>query len=182
VPGVTAGKIGPLLKTIGAISKVGRGSLDPSAGDLAVTAGWGIYQPKAGAVMPGSGKLSERQCDDSEAKAIGDEAAARGMSAKDVRGLLGDKTLDVFLNGAAYWRNIPANVWDYRIGGYQVIKKWLSYREEGLLGRPLKTDEAREVTNMARRIAAILLLQPKLDENYCAVKAAAYDWPAAVAG
>jgi hypothetical protein len=30
---------------------------------------------------------------------------------------------------------------------------------------------------MARRIAAIILLQPKLDENYSKVKTAAFDWP-----
>ena len=49
---------------------------------------------------------------------------------------------------------------------HQVIKKWLSYRERELLGRALTTDEAREVMNIARRIAAILLLEPALDANY----------------
>jgi hypothetical protein len=42
----------------------------------------------------------------------------------------------------------------------------------------LKLEEAREATNIARRIAAIILLQPLLDENYRSVKAAAFDWPA----
>jgi hypothetical protein len=86
--------------------------------------------------------------------------------------LLGPATLDVFLNESACWRNVPQKVWDYTIGGYQVIKKWLSYREFELLGRPLTPDEAREVTHMARRIAALILLQPALDLNYEAVKAA----------
>jgi hypothetical protein len=36
---------------------------------------------------------------------------------------------DVYLNDVAYWKGIPARVWDYTIGGYQVIKKWLSYRD-----------------------------------------------------
>jgi hypothetical protein len=61
-------------------------------------------------------------------------------------------------------------VWGYYTGGYQVIKKWLSYREDEILGRTLTPDEAREVMNTARRIAAIILLQPKLDENYRSVK------------
>ena len=52
-----------------------------------------------------------------------------------------------------------------------MIKKWLSYREHKLLGRPLSADEVREVMNIARRIAAILLLEPDLDANYAAVKA-----------
>jgi hypothetical protein len=71
----------------------------------------------------------------------------------------------------------PARVWDYTIGGYQVIKKWLSYREHKLLNRPLTTDEAREVMNIARRIAAILLLEPSLDANYQAIKHTSYHWP-----
>jgi hypothetical protein len=61
---------------------------------------------------------------------------------------------------------------NYTIGGFQVIKKWLSYREFGLLERPLTPDEAREVTHTARRIAALVLLQPELDKNYVAVKGA----------
>ena len=70
-------------------------------------------------------------------------------------------------------------MWEYYIGGYQVIKKWLSYREDEILGRALKPEEAREVMNMARRIAAIILLQPKLDENYRNVAAAAAVWSSA---
>ena len=53
---------------------------------------------------------------------------------------------DVYLNESACWRDIPAPVWDFTIGGYQVIKKWLSYREFALLGRALTPDEAREVS------------------------------------
>ena len=60
--------------------------------------------------------------------------------------------------------------------GYQVIKKWLSYREHKLLGRPLTMDEAHEVMNIARRIASILLLEPSLDANYQAVKTANCPW------
>jgi hypothetical protein len=56
------------------------------------------------------------------------------------------------------------------------MKKWLSYREKELLGRALSAEEAMEVTGMARRIAAILLLEPQLDENYRLVKESAYSW------
>jgi Type ISP C-terminal specificity domain len=70
----------------------------------------------------------------------------------------------------AFWSNIPSAVWEYTLGGYQVIKKWLSYREKELLGRGLTKEEARHVTDMARRIAALLLMGPALDANYEAVK------------
>ncbi|MEK7729813.1 MAG: hypothetical protein AAB354_15505, partial [candidate division KSB1 bacterium] len=56
-------------------------------------------------------------------------------------------------------------------------KKWLSYREEKLLDRPITQDEAREVRDMARRIAAIILLETELEANYAAVKEATWAWP-----
>ena len=69
-------------------------------------------------------------------------------------------------------------MWGYTIGGYQVIKKWLSYREKNLLGRALTPDEVRTVTEMARRLAALISLHPKLDANYRDTVAATYTWPA----
>jgi hypothetical protein len=87
-----------------------------------------------------------------------------------------ESTFDVHLNGTAYWSNVPARVSSYTMGGYQVIKKWLSYREEEILGRPLDTGEAREVRDIARRIAALLLLEPLLNENYEAAKSSYYPW------
>jgi hypothetical protein len=71
---------------------------------------------------------------------------------------------------------VPAKVWDYTIGGYQVIKKWLSYREKELLGRALRVEEVQEVTGMSRRIAALLLLQPSLDASYEAIKESNSRW------
>ncbi len=81
-------------------------------------------------------------------------------------------------NPVAYGRNVPEKVWDYTIGGYQETKKWLSYREHDLQGRPLTAGEAREVTHMARRLAALLLLTPALNANYAAAKATATPLPA----
>ncbi len=94
------------------------------------------------------------------------------MGREEMLGQLGPTTYDVYLNDVAFWRNVPARVWEYTIGGYQVIKKWLSYRERDVLGRDLTVDELREVMNIARRIAAILLLEPALDASYRAVAAA----------
>jgi hypothetical protein len=48
-----------------------------------------------------------------------------------------ERTYNVYLNDVAYWSNVPAHVWEYTIGGYQVIRKWLSYRESDLLDRSL---------------------------------------------
>lgn len=51
---------------------------------------------------------------------------------------------------------IPA-VWNYKLGGYQVLKKWLSYRERGILGRRLTPEEVQHFTDTARRIAGLLV-------------------------
>ena len=52
----------------------------------------------------------------------------------------GDITFDIYLNGEAFWRNVLA-AWTYRLGGYQVLKKWLPYRERVILGRALTPEE-----------------------------------------
>ena len=132
--------------------------------------------------MPGSGKAVERPYTPEELAAIEAGAGELGLSREEALRHLGESTLDIYLNGVAYWRNVPARVWDYRIGGYQVMKKWLSYRERDLLGRSLSLDEAHYVTEMARRIAALVHLEPALDANYEAVKANAYPWPAGEQG
>jgi predicted helicase len=155
VQAVTAGKVRPELVKIAVVTRLNEQL------NLSLTAGWG-HAGQNGVTMPGKGRVETRAF-------TAEEAAAGGTPALL---LLGSATHDVYLNEAACWRNVPEKVWDYTIGGYQVMKKWLSYREFELLGRALTPDEAREVTHMARRIAALILLQPELDRNYQAVKAA----------
>ena len=176
VTGVTAGAIHPELRTVALISREGDGTLDPAAGDLDITVGWG-HAGKGGVTMPGKGRIVERDYTREERASIEEGANAFSLSAKEAFARLGETTRDIYLNDRAFWRSVPAKVWDYVIGGYPVIKKWLSYRERDLLGRSVTSDEAREVTNMARRITAILLLEPALDANYAAVKETAYQWP-----
>lgn len=79
------------------------------------------------------------------------------------------RSLDIYLNDAVCWRNVPMSVWEYTIGGYQVIKKWLSYREKTLLGRGLTREEVRHVTDTSRRIAALIGMRGELDGSYKAV-------------
>jgi len=159
VPEVTSGTIHKDLQRIGVIARSGGGSIDPGKQELALTAGWG-FAGREGMTMSGKGKLETR-------------------AASELPAALGAKTHDVCLNGIAYWKNVPEKVWDYTIGGYQVMKKWLSYRERPLLGRDLTMEEAEYVTEMARRIAAILLMSDALDENYNACKSQPYAWPKA---
>lgn len=166
-PGVSTGSIREELKVLGVVRRTDGGELDEA--DLELTAGWG-YHGARNAVMPGSGHVVEREYTADERAAIAAGALERDLSEGQALALLGETTLDVYLNDVAYWTNVPAGVWEYTLGGYPVVKKWLSYRERDVLGRPLKLEEVRYVTEMVRRIAAILLKGPALDAHYAAVK------------
>jgi hypothetical protein len=69
-------------------------------------------------------------------------------------------------NEKVCWRNIPEAAWNFTIGGYQVLKKWLSYREHSMLGRALTLDEAEYVASTARRLAALSEMASDIDANY----------------
>ncbi len=173
VLGVTAGDPRAELRVIASVTREGGGQLKPE--DLALTAGWG-HRGQNDVVMPGRGRVIERDYTREEQDAIRRGVDVLGLSHKEAFERLGDRTCDVYLNDVAYWRNVPKGVWGFVIGGYQVMKKWLSYREHAILGRPLTVEEAREVTYMVRRLAALRLLEPALDANYQQVKANTYPW------
>ena len=143
VPGVTEGALRPKAAAI-AIPATTDGR-NMAGDDFALTAGWGHFG-SGDAVMPGQGRIVQR------AYTPGERAALAGATPT-----LGETTYDIYLNARAYWRNVPAGVWTYKLGGYQVLKKWLSYRERTILRRPLKPDEVQHFAETARRIAAILV-------------------------
>ena len=143
VPGVTRTPLRPEITAIAVPSTVDGGNM--AGADFVVTVGWGHYG-SGDAVMPGRGRAEERAYTPEKTTAM-----------LDALPVLGDKTFDVYLNGEAFWRNIPAAVWDYRLGGYQILKKWLSYRERKVLGRNLRAAEVQHFADTARRIAALLL-------------------------
>ncbi len=179
VNGVTTGSIRAELKTIGMPSRLGGGGLQPD--EFKVTAGWGIFG-KDGATMPGRGRIELRALLETDADS-GFHQTLRSAQGERNDGVAAGKaawqTVDIYLNEVAYWRNIPLPVWEFTMGGYQVIKKWLSYREHRVLGRAVKPEELIEVQNIARRIAALILLQPQLNANYAAVIADVYPFPRA---
>ena len=144
VAGVTTGALRPELASIAVPATADGGNM--AGEDFAVSAGWGHFGT-SNAVMPGQGWVEEREYTVAERTALGDAGKA-----------LGDVTLDVYLNERAYWRNVPVSVWNYQLGGYQVLKKWLSYRESRVLGRPLRPDEVKYFNDTARRVGAILQL------------------------
>lgn len=135
---------------------------------LKLTAGWGS-RGQGSTVMPGRGKTTQRDWTNGERDRLAALAAAQNLTLEDALGLLGEKCCDIHLNGNAFWSAVPENVWKYTLGGYQVLKKWLSYRESSLLKRPLRSEESDYFAQVVRRITAILLLGPALDASYQAI-------------
>ena len=142
VPGVTTGTLRPEIAIVAVPSTTDGGNMGHD--DFEVTAGWGHFG-SGQAVMPGQGRVVERAYTSEEREAMG-----------DVVSVLGETTFDVYLNDRAYWRNVPANVWAYKLGGYQVLKKWLSYRERKVLGRSLRPGEVGHFMEVGRRVSGIL--------------------------
>jgi hypothetical protein len=144
VSGVTDGALRPAIATIAVPATTDDRNM--TGEDFAVTAGWG-HSGSGNAVMPGKGRAVERGYKPSEGAALGDAAP-----------MLGRTTFDIYLNQRAFLRNVPAAVWTYKLGGYQVLKKWLSYRERNILNRALTSQEVLDLVGIARRIAAILTI------------------------
>ena len=111
VSGVTEGVLRPETAAVAVPSTTSGGNMADD--DFALTAGWGHFG-QGGAVMPSQGRIVERTY-------IADERDALGEAVQP----LGDTTFDIYVNDCAYWRNVPAAVWNYKLGGYQVLNKWL---------------------------------------------------------
>lgn len=78
--------------------------------------------------MPGRGKLERRPFTESERHALGESVDTLGPACH------------VYLNEGTYWACVPERAWEFKIGGFQVLKKWLSYREHGR-GTPASSAE-----------------------------------------
>ena len=167
-PGVTAGALRHELRSVASLSRLDRMPLVANE-DLKLTGGWG-HAGKDGVTMPGRGKLVSRERTAKEHSELMQGLADLGIQEDEALVGLGRSVVDVYLNDYCAWKNVPEKVWELYIGGYQVMKKWLSYREHSFVKRPLTLAEAEELQAMARRLTALCLLQPELDANYLRVK------------
>jgi type I restriction-modification system DNA methylase subunit len=68
----------------------------------------------------------------------------------------------VFINKEQYFEGIPKEVWEYQIGAYQVMEKYLKDRK----GRKLSLDEINHYMKVAKAIQLTIGLQEKIDDIY----------------
>ncbi|HWM95136.1 MAG TPA: type ISP restriction/modification enzyme [Thermoanaerobaculia bacterium] len=64
---------------------------------------------------------------------------------------------------------IPSQVWEYRIGGYQVLDRWLQDRA----GRKLTSPEIQDFCRTATALGRTVEVQKRIDELYLAVEESA---------
>ncbi len=138
---------------------LGLGVLKGNMDDLRLSDVWG-YRDGKGKTYPGKGKTS---------------AQPSPQTPKAFAAQLG-AAMTVHINDGAQWETVPSRVWEFRVGGFQPAKKWLSYRAGKVLGRALTADEAFRFSEIVRRIAVLLLLQKDLNANYRAAAATPADW------
>jgi predicted helicase len=69
---------------------------------------------------------------------------------------------NVFINDSQYFSCIPSAVWEYQIGGYQVMAKWLKDRK----GRALSLDDIRHYIRIAKALQLTIEIQLKIDKIY----------------
>ena len=145
--------------------------------NLTIDVGWGLRRKDI--VTGGKGRIRIRDWDCNERKALPQLLDAFGLELERGLELLGP-AVDIYLNETNYWKGVPEKVWQCQIGDYRVIKKWLSYREGNVLGRPLEPPEARVVSDIVHRLMALILMTDRLNANYVACRETPYQWPTGV--
>jgi len=68
----------------------------------------------------------------------------------------------VYINPTQYFEDVGPAVWEYQIGGYQVLDKWLKDRK----GRHLSLDDIRHYCRIATALAKTIGVQAEIDATY----------------
>jgi predicted helicase len=67
----------------------------------------------------------------------------------------------VWINKTQYFDNIPETAWNFHIGGYQVLHKWLKDRK----GRTLSFDDLEHYAKVVSALWQTIELMQKIDER-----------------
>jgi predicted helicase len=73
-----------------------------------------------------------------------------------------EKKRRVYINPDKYFAGVPSEVWEYHIGGYQVVEKWLKDRKD----RMLSSEEIATYVQTITAIAKTIEIQESLDDLF----------------
>ena len=68
----------------------------------------------------------------------------------------------IWINKTQSFAPVPQAVWDFHIGGYQVLDKYLKSRK----GRTLSLDEQTHIRDLAEALAFTVAQMARIDEAY----------------
>jgi len=84
----------------------------------------------------------------------------------------GDNTLEepiynqekgrVYINKTQFFEGVEKSVWEYQIGGYQVLSKWLRYRR----GRKLSLEDIKHYCKVVTALKKTIEIQEEIDKLY----------------
>ena len=66
------------------------------------------------------------------------------------------------INKTQYFEGVEPEVWEYQIGGYQVLDKWLKDRKK----RILNTDDIKHYCRVVTALAKTVEIQAEIDRLY----------------
>jgi hypothetical protein len=72
----------------------------------------------------------------------------------------------VYINDTQYFEGIPKEVFEYQIGGYQVLSKWLKDRK----GRYLTLEDSIAYSKIATSISKTIEIQKEINLLYPSVE------------
>jgi hypothetical protein len=73
-----------------------------------------------------------------------------------------DKNLRVYINENQFFDELKPEVWNFEVGGYQVMFQWLKERKN----RVLSLEEIRQYCKVATSVSRTIELQQMIDEIY----------------
>ncbi len=73
-----------------------------------------------------------------------------------------EEKAQLYINKTQYFAPVPKDVWQFHIGGYQVLDKYLKSRK----GRTLSLDEINNISNICNILAFTIKQMQKIDDAY----------------
>jgi predicted helicase len=80
-----------------------------------------------------------------------------------------EKEKRVYINKTQYFEGVEPAVWEYQIGGYQVLDKWLKDRRKQ---RPLSTEDIKHYCRVVTALAKTVEIQTEIDALYAKLERA----------
>jgi len=67
----------------------------------------------------------------------------------------------LFINEEQFFDNVPEEIWEFHVGGYQVLEKWLKYRK----GQKLSASDVEHIMQIIEVLKETIRLRTEIDEK-----------------